>query len=213
MAERRNRAYAPRMAPEQRREQLLDAVLRVIVDHGVHKVSIDTVARAADVSRPVIYGLFTDSDQLLRASLDREETAALAQMARAVPVAGTGDPAAAISESLEHFLTAVLAAPDRWRAVFLIADASTPAFRDRFDRGRQAFIAALTTFVRESCPPDRLPTLDVELTARTLYALFREAGRLVLADPEAFPPQRIRDYADTLVPALPAFRADSAART
>ncbi|MET9213516.1 MULTISPECIES: TetR/AcrR family transcriptional regulator [unclassified Nocardia] len=195
------------MAPEQRREQLLDAVLRVIVDQGVHKVSIDTVARAADVSRPVVYGLFTDSDQLLRASLDREEAAALSQLAAAVPVATADEPAAAIAASLEHFLTAVLAAPDRWRAVFLIADASTPAFRHRIDRGRQSFIGALTAFVRDACPPERLPTLDVELTARTLYALFWEAGRLVLADPESFPPQRIRAYADTLIPALPGFRA------
>ncbi|MFD0364088.1 TetR/AcrR family transcriptional regulator [Nocardia sp. GCM10030253] len=205
MAERRNRTYAPRMAPEQRREQLLDAVLHVIVKHGIHKVSIDTVAKEAGVSRPVVYGLFDDSDQLLRASLDREETAALSQMAKAVPLATTGDPIRAMSDSLEHFLAAIQSSPDRWRAIFLIADASTPAFRRRLERGRQAFIAALATFVRAATPPERLPAVDVELTARTMYSLFWEAGRLVLADPETFPPQRIRDYADTLIPALPAF--------
>ncbi|WP_067834704.1 TetR/AcrR family transcriptional regulator [Nocardia lijiangensis] len=206
MAERRKGAYAPRMAPEQRREQLLDAVLRVIVEQGIHKVSIDTVAKEAGVSRPVIYGLFEDSDHLLRASLDREETAALAQMAEAVPLASAGDPIQAMADSLENFLAAVQAAPDRWRAVFLIADASTPAFRRRIERGRQAFIAALASFVRAALPPERLSTVDVELTARTMYALFWEAGRLVLADPETFPPQRIRDYANGLIPGLPAFR-------
>ncbi|MFI6040179.1 TetR/AcrR family transcriptional regulator [Nocardia sp. NPDC051321] len=206
MAERRNREYAPRMAPEARRQQLLDAVLRVIVEQGIHKVSIDTVARTAGVSRPVVYGLFDDSESLLRASLDREETAALAQMAQAVPLANTSDPARAMSDSLTRFLAAVQAAPDRWRAVFLIADASTPAFRRRLEAGRHAFIAALVTFVRAATQPDLLPIIDVELTARTIYALFWEAGRLILADPETFPPQRIRDYADTLIPALPAFR-------
>lgn len=200
------------MAPEQRREQLLDAVLRVIVKQGIHKVSIDTVAKEAGVSRPVIYGLFDDSEQLLRASLDREEAAALAQMAKAVPLASAGDPTRAISNSLEHFLTAVQAAPDRWRAIFLIADASTPTFRRRLERGRQAFIAALATFVRAAAPPERLLQTDVELTARTLYALFWEAGRLTLEDPEAFPPQRIRDYTDTLIPALPAFHRANAAQ-
>ncbi len=194
------------MAPEQRRAQILDAVLRVIVEQGIHKVSIDTVARAAGISRPVVYGLFDDSDALLRASLDREETAALEQMATAIPSAGAGDPAAAMAAALESFLTAVQSAPDRWRAIFLIADASTPTFRGRLERGRQAFIAALATFVRAACPPERLATVDVELTARTMYALYWEAGRLVLADPETFPPQRIRDFADTLIPALPAFR-------
>ncbi|KAA8884428.1 TetR/AcrR family transcriptional regulator [Nocardia colli] len=199
------------MAPEQRREQLLDAVLRVIVQHGVHKVSIDTVAKEAGVSRPVVYGVFDDSAQLLRASLDREETAALTQMAEAVPLA-SGDPVQAMTESLEHFLTAIRSAPDRWRAIFLIADASTPTFRRRLDNGRQAFIAALAAFVRAATPPERLPDVDVELTARTMYALFWEAGRLVLADPETYPPQRIRDFANTLIPALPAFNDTSPSR-
>ncbi|MFE6860183.1 TetR/AcrR family transcriptional regulator [Nocardia sp. NPDC057668] len=206
MTAQRSRAYAPRMAPEERREQLLDAVLRVIVEQGVHKVSIDTVARAAGVSRPVIYGLFTDSDALLRASLDREETAALTQLARAVPAATDGDPVRAITDSVEHFLTAVLSAPDRWRAIFMIADASTPAFRRRLDTGRKTLIAALTTYVSTAIPAERLPGVDVELTARTLYALFWETGQLMLSDPEAFPPQRIRDYVADLIPALPAFR-------
>lgn len=206
MAERRNRAYAPRMAPEQRREQLLDAVLRVIVGEGIHRVSIDSVARAAGVSRPVVYGLFEDSDALLRASLDREETAALAELATAVPLASAGDPGRAATESLERFLTAVQAAPDRWRAVFQLVDSSTPTFRRRLERARQAFIAALETFVREAVPAERRAAVDVELTARTLFALFWEAGRLVLAAPEAFPPQRIRDFAANLIPALPAFQ-------
>lgn len=204
MTERRNRAYAPRMAPEQRREQLLDAVLRVIVEQGVHKVSIDTVAKEAGVSRPVVYGHFDDSDQLLRACLDREENAALTQLANVVPLL-TQDPIHAMTESLEVFLTAVLAAPNRWRAVFQLADSSTPTFRRRLEHGRQALIAALTDFVRAATPPDRLPAVDVDLTARTMYALFWEAGRLVLAEPKSFPPQRIRDYADLLIPALPAF--------
>ncbi len=206
MSERRGRVYAQRMAPEVRREQLLDAVLHVIVEQGVHKVSIDTVAKKAGVSRPVVYGLFTDSEQLLRASLDREEVAALAQMAASVPSAAGSDPVQAVSDSVAHFLTAVLDAPDRWRAIFLIADASTPAFRRRIEGGRQAFIAALATFVKAATPPERLPWIDVELTARALHTLFWEAGRLVLADPESFPPQRIRTFASTLIPALPAFR-------
>lgn len=206
MTDRRNRPYAPRMAPEQRREQLLDAVLRVIVEQGVHKVSIDTVAKEAGVSRPVVYGHFDDSDQLLRASLDREEEATLAQIAVALPSAATDDPIRALSDGLESFLGAVQGAPDRWRAVFLLADASTPAFRRRLDHGRQVFIGALDAFVRAVTPPDRLPAIDVELTAWTLYALFWEAGRLVLAEPDLFPPQRIREHADLLIPALPMFR-------
>ncbi|MBF4997017.1 TetR/AcrR family transcriptional regulator [Nocardia sp. BSTN01] len=192
------------MAPEQRREQLLDAVLRVIVEQGVHKVSIDTVARAADVSRPVIYGLFDDSEQLLRASLDREEAGALAQIAEVVATVEAGtDPVDALLGGFDAFLAEVQAAPDRWRAIFLIADASTPAFRRRIDRARQSFLGAVENFVRSSTPARQPAGFDAALTARMLYALFWEAGRLVLADPEAFPASRIRDYARSLARILP----------
>lgn len=206
MAERRNRAYAPRMAPEDRREQLLDAVLRVIVEQGVHKVSIDTVAREAGVSRPVIYGLFDDSEDLLRASLDREETAALAQLGESMPSAATRDPARALSESLEKFLAAVQAAPDRWRAVFTLVDSSTPAFRRRLESGRRAFIAALETFVRETARAERRQSVDIEMTARIIYALVWDAGRLLLAAPETFSAQRICEFNEAMFRAIPAFQ-------
>src|ERR1700757_3159677 len=42
---RRNRPYAPRLVPEQRREQLLDVVLEIIDTDGVGAVSIEAVAR------------------------------------------------------------------------------------------------------------------------------------------------------------------------
>ncbi|MFF2085797.1 TetR/AcrR family transcriptional regulator [Nocardia sp. NPDC058176] len=198
-------AYAPRMAPEQRREQLLDAVLRVIVEQGAHKVSIDTVARTAGVSRPVVYGLFDDSEQLLRASLDREEAAALQQVSDAIPRLDTEDPVDAVLTALGNFLDAVQSAPERWRAVFTLVDSSTPAFRRRVDRGRQALILTFEEFVAASLTAERRTEVDVELCARALHSLFWDNGRLVLAEPETFPPQRVLTFARTVVAALPAF--------
>ena len=87
---RRNRPSAARMTPDQRREQLLDIVLEIIATDGVGAVSIDRVARSVGVSRPVVYGVFADTDDMLRASLDREEQRALAQLAPALTaLAGT----------------------------------------------------------------------------------------------------------------------------
>ena len=80
MAQRRNRPYAPRLLPEERREQLLDIVLDLIDTEGVAAVSMDAVARRAGVTRPVVYRHFTDANAMLRASLDREERRALAQV-------------------------------------------------------------------------------------------------------------------------------------
>ena len=49
---KRRRRYAPRMAPEQRREQLIDAALDVILERGYGGVSIEAIAREAGITRP-----------------------------------------------------------------------------------------------------------------------------------------------------------------
>src|SRR5436305_1045996 len=79
------RPYTPRLPVEQRREQLLDAALRVIGRDGYSGVSIDAIAREAGVTRPVVYGAFERLEPLLYALLDRSEQRALAQLMAALP--------------------------------------------------------------------------------------------------------------------------------
>src|ERR1700757_261738 len=87
------RRYAPRMAPDKRREQLIDAALSVIVEQGYEGVSIEAVAKVAGVTRPVIYDHFSNLASLLRALIQREERYALDQLAAVVPAAPQdGDP-------------------------------------------------------------------------------------------------------------------------
>src|SRR5580704_2057305 len=85
------RPYAPRLPPGQRREQLIDAALSVIVDQGYEGVSIEAIARTAGVTRPVIYDHFPNLGKLLRALIEREEDYALAQLAEVVPDPPTND--------------------------------------------------------------------------------------------------------------------------
>lgn len=193
---RRNRPYAPRMAPDERREQLLDAVLQVVVDQGVHKVTMDSVARQAGVTRPVVYGLFEDANHLLRASLEREEQAALAQLAHVMPTADVADPRTAVIATLEGFTSAVSDNPDRWRAIFTLVDSSTPVFRARLERAQRAFVATLEQLCRAAV---RDADTDVEVLARMLYHLLWGAGRLVVAEPERFTPERITAFADSFI--------------
>ncbi len=196
---RRNRPYAPRMSPQARREQLLDAVLRVIVDDGVHRVSMDAVARAAGVTRPVVYGQFTDAADLLRAALDREESAALAQLRTVLPSAGSPSSTVDAFASLAAFLEAVLAAPDRWRAIFTLVDSSTPEFRRRVEQGLALVIDEVEALVRRSVGPGADDGTDVELLARMLVGIAWAAGRLTLAEPDAYPPARLVAFARTTI--------------
>src|SRR5436305_13803104 len=106
------RPYAPRMAPERRREHRLDAALSVIREHGYAGVSVEAVARAAGVTRPVIYDHFPNLGQLLNALIEREERYALDQLQAAVPEhPETNDPVGLLVGGVSRFLHAVTERP------------------------------------------------------------------------------------------------------
>src|SRR3984885_10972176 len=112
--QKQRRRYAPRMPPEKRREQLIDAALGVIVEHGYEGVSIEAIARMAGVTRPVIYDHFSNLGRLLEALIEREEAYALAQLEDVVPSApqAAGDPAVMFAAGVRRFLDAVASRPD-----------------------------------------------------------------------------------------------------
>src|SRR6202161_4621469 len=82
---RRRRPSAPRMAPEQRERHLIDAALEVILEQVYPRISMEAIARAAGITRPVVYDHFPNLNRLLHAVIEREERISLAQLADVVP--------------------------------------------------------------------------------------------------------------------------------
>lgn len=193
---RRNRAYAPRMGSAERREQLLDTVLAIINSDGVGAVNMDAVARRTGVTRPVVYSLFSGTDEILRASLDREEQRALAQLAGAVPNADA-TVGMNLHRLIDTYLRAVATTPERWRAIFMVADSGTPAFHKRVERGRALLVAQLHSTLRTAEVVD-----DAELMAHHLFAVLWDSGRLILVRPDEFTHDRLLRSLDRLVSAL-----------
>ncbi|WP_293902608.1 TetR/AcrR family transcriptional regulator [Phenylobacterium sp.] len=70
LAETRKRT---RLAPEARREQILDEAARLILDEGLHAVSMERVARDVGISKGLVYNYFPTRDALLTALLSREQ--------------------------------------------------------------------------------------------------------------------------------------------
>lgn len=197
---RRNRPYAPRLQPEQRREQLLDIVLDIIDTDGVGAVTMDAVARRAGVTRPVVYSQFADANAMLRASLDREEPRALAQILDAMPALDDDDLAAGFHHLFDAYLSAVTQAPQRWRAIFMIADSSTPAFHKRIARVRDRIVREFEAALHNSCGTGQLS--DPQLWAHHLLAVLWEYGRLLLVSPQEFPHERLLRSLDSAFAAI-----------
>ena len=185
------------MAPAQRREQLLDAALGVIVEQGYEGVSIEAVARTAGVTRPVIYDHFPNLGSLLRALIEREEALALAQLAHVVPEEPQGDdPPAQLAGGVRRFLDAVASRPDTWRIILLPPEGTPTIVRQHVETNRTVLLERLEQFVVSAVQTGAVPAdLDTEICARAILRLSEEAGRMVLTDPRRFSPGRYERFA------------------
>jgi AcrR family transcriptional regulator len=192
------------MAPTERREQVIDAALRVIVEQGYEGVSIEAIARTAGVTRPVIYDHFRNLGELLEALIDREEHYALAQIAQIVPAdPGASDPIDVLAGSVRRFLDAVVSRPDTWRIILLPSEGTPAIVREHVETNRARTLEQVQELVRWAIDRSALPReLDVELAARAMQSLAEEAGRMVLIDAESHGPARYETFVRTVVNAL-----------
>jgi AcrR family transcriptional regulator len=181
------------MSAAQRREQLLDVTLRIIVERGWGALSIEAVAREAGITRPVVYGLFSDLPGLLDALFERETQRVLEQLATVVPAdPGDRDPDELLSESLHAYLEAVCSTPDTWRLVLLPVEGTPHVLKERVATYRAAVLTQLEQVVAWGAERRRSPPwLDVELFARFAQVAAEHAASLVLTDAERFPPERL----------------------
>jgi AcrR family transcriptional regulator len=192
------------MAPTERREQVIDAALRVIVEQGYEGVSIEAIARTAGVTRPVIYDHFRNLGELLEALIEREEHYALEQLARIFPAdPGPSDPIDVLAGGVRHFLDAVASRPDTWRIILLPLDGTPAIVRDHVETNRARTLEQVQELVRWAIARSALPSqLDAELAARAMQSLAEEAGRMVLTNAESYSPERYETFVRTVVLAL-----------
>ncbi len=195
-----------RLAPEERRRQLLDAALVVVEAEGFDGVSIEAIARRAGVTRPVVYDLFGDLDGLMLALIERETDCALGTLREILPADPAGhDPDELLVTCLREFLEAVRREPRTWRLVLVPPEGAPRALRARSTENRRRLaeqIAALLAWGLERRGGPR--GLDHEVLARLLIASGEDAARVALAHPRRFSPARLAEAARAMLRLIPA---------
>ncbi len=178
-----------------RREQLLDVTARLAAEGGFHAISIEGVSARAGVTRALVYNHFRDLHELLEAVIERETSRALAQVSETTLTnLSEGDPAQLMLNALDAYLNAVRSSPTTWRLVLMPPEGAPAALHTKITQGRAAVLQRLSRAVQPITEHDaELP--DPELTAHTLSAISDEYARLVLSDPDRYPPQRLIRHA------------------
>ncbi|CAM5283925.1 hypothetical protein SAVIM338S_00188 [Streptomyces avidinii] len=160
----------------ERREQLLDAALAVIVSDGYGRVSIDAIAKRAGVARSVVYGAFDDLDSLLLTLLDRQQERAFTRLLASLALPGSRDGSEGRAGSAAgadpfpepdpdpdpdpasdpvgfacgavHRMAAMLREdPDTWRLILIAPGATPPAVHARVEADRERFRRRVASWI------------------------------------------------------------------
>ncbi|MEV6761553.1 TetR/AcrR family transcriptional regulator [Streptomyces sp. NPDC051105] len=132
----------------QRREQVLAAALSVFATFGYRKTSMDAVARAADISRPGLYFLFSGKEELFRETMRQELDRALDDVRTALAAPGADLDArlvAALDANLGRYVGTHLNV-----GVDDLLEHSTAQLHGMYDDHRNAFLDTLATAIADS---------------------------------------------------------------
>src|SRR5918994_3305930 len=192
------RKRAAHLGPERRRPKVLDAALGLFLESGYEGTSMEAIARAAGVTKPVVYACFPGKDQLFRALLAREEERILGELREAFGGTDLSDPEATLTEGYTGFLRAVAASPDVYRLIFLGEGGGNTAVARRIQRGRQAQVDALSGLARgwlerRSGKPAKQAEIDrsARLLGNAIAGLAEAGARLLLSGTDDWTPETL----------------------
>ncbi len=200
-ADRPRRRYAPRLPPEQRRAQLLDAAFAVLQRRELHDLNMEAVAQEAGVGKPVLYTVFRTRAELVAALLERERERGLEQVADMLPTDLLGaDPVIAASATVEAFVGVALQNPTRWRLLLAGPDNAPDEYREAVRSSRAGILEQAEALVRMGLAIDpRWADMDSALLTNSLLTVAEMLGRLAVSQPETYPRERIEGFVESVV--------------
>jgi AcrR family transcriptional regulator len=198
----RARRRAPALPPEERRPLVLDAALTVFLERGYDGASMEAIARAVGVTKPVLYSCYTSKPELFKALLDREERRVLTHVASAMPtVLDETTLSDLVRASFSAFFVAVAAAPDSYRAALLAERGSDLHFASRVQRGRDAAAAQIAGLAEGLLNDHGFPTprRTAELVGHAVVGVGEALARQLAHQPERWKPEEMTAVATGLV--------------
>ena len=120
-----------RLSNDDRRRQLLDRAVELFAEHGYDELSMAAFARAAGISKPLLYHYFPSKQKLFEAALAQAAEEHLARVA----TDPNASPAEQLTAGLDAYLGWIEANPEAY--VKLMRSAGIPEVRELIDRIRE----------------------------------------------------------------------------
>jgi AcrR family transcriptional regulator len=174
---------------------ILDVAMRLFLERGYKRTSMEAVARAAGVSKPVIYDCFASKADLFGALLDREEQRMFEQFATALMAgAQVGDLRETLHAGFTSMLQAVAATPRAYRVALMNDGDAQAAIAARVRRGREQQTAAIAGVARvwlEGRLPEERLDASAQLVGHTLLALGEAGVRMTISEAPGWTPETL----------------------
>jgi len=155
------------------RESLIAAARTLFAAHGFADVALETIVRAAGVTRGALYHHFPDKTELFAAAFEQVEGEVAARMGEAIASANETDPIEVMRLGARFWLDAC-ADPEIQRIVLVDAPAvlGWTRWTEIGNRYNTGLVRDMLTSAIQS---GRIPPPPVEATALTMLGAMREA--------------------------------------
>lgn len=183
-----------RLPREQRRESVLEAARIVFVRVGYHPTSMDDIAEAAGVTKPVLYQHFSSKLELYLAVLDQAIDELLAAADKALR--STADNKLRVQATMRAYFEFVDAKAGGYQLLFESDVMNQEEVRQRVDRAHALVAQRIAAVIAEDTDLSESQTL---LLGSALQGMAQVAATRWLADPHE---EMTRDNAADLVAAL-----------
>ena len=158
-------AQLRRRSPEVRREQIMQAAVRLFGRHGFARTTTKEIAQEAGISEGTIYKYFASKQEILFAFLDAQ---ALQPLASLLDSAAPGDDAELIRRFLEDRLTRWQENAALMKVVFGEALFNRPLAEALFSKVIQPTLAAVESFIAARVQAGTFKAVNPTMAARAL---------------------------------------------
>ncbi|HEY2724562.1 MAG TPA: helix-turn-helix domain-containing protein [Pseudonocardiaceae bacterium] len=199
---RSGRARAAHLGPDRRRPLILDAALEIFVERGYRDTSMQAVAEAAGVTKPVVYECFQNKDEMLLALLDREERRLIEAITAAFPTNPSFDNLEAVLVAgLTAFLVAAGQATNSWRVVFDARRGSESVVAARVRKAREMLLGQLRELVRAYLESVEIHDIErkVPVVAELLASMAESCARMLVLDDYPWTAPELATYVSRLL--------------